>query len=217
MRSHRLRSRTAHSALRPRSGVSIGDIAIRIAAPGARTRVDARGAARECVHRRAGDAGPGHRACGRRHLDRSRAASGPPAPTGAPVPDRARWTRRRSATTAPPPRSPSPTPPRSTPSTFDAAAPAYSFTVQNGATFTITNQTSNSSSLLPAFSVSTGATLALGNGAFVEIGVACRWRQRRRRPVRSLHHPVIAGSTSTTFSGVISRARARSKSTAAQC
>ena len=38
-----------------------------------RTRsVAARGTAWECVHRRAGDAGPRHRACGRRHLDRSR-------------------------------------------------------------------------------------------------------------------------------------------------
>src|SRR5512132_3709751 len=36
MRSHRLRSRTSQAALRPKSGVSMGNIAIRIAAPGAR-------------------------------------------------------------------------------------------------------------------------------------------------------------------------------------
>ncbi|MGZ3320848.1 MAG: hypothetical protein ACXU9C_07660, partial [Xanthobacteraceae bacterium] len=32
---------------------------------------------------------------------------------------------------------------------LDALAPAYSFTIQNGVTFTITNQTSNSSSFFP--------------------------------------------------------------------
>src|SRR3954468_7070139 len=37
MRSQTLVSRTAHSALRPGSDVSIGHVAIRIAAPGART------------------------------------------------------------------------------------------------------------------------------------------------------------------------------------
>ena len=37
MSSQTLVSRTAHSALRPGSDVSIGDVAIRIAAPGART------------------------------------------------------------------------------------------------------------------------------------------------------------------------------------
>jgi hypothetical protein len=49
---------------------------------------------------------------------------------------------------------------------FDAAAPAYSFTVQNGATFTINNSSSSTSN----FSVSSGATLAIGNGGSVEIG-----------------------------------------------
>src|SRR6476646_9105337 len=37
MRSHRLRSRPAQPALQPESGISMGDIAIRIAVPGART------------------------------------------------------------------------------------------------------------------------------------------------------------------------------------
>ena len=52
---------------------------------------------------------------------------------------------------------------------FTAAAPAYSFTVQNSATFTV-NSTSNSSSFMPDFSVSSGATLAIGNVGPVEIG-----------------------------------------------
>src|SRR5262249_40952565 len=38
---------------------------------------------------------------------------------------------------------------------FDAVAPAYSFTVQNGATFTINSGTSNSSSFFPSFTVNT--------------------------------------------------------------
>ena len=58
---------------------------------------------------------------------------------------------------------------------FDVAAPAYSFTVQDGATFTVTNQISPGSSLLPAFTVNTGATMALGDGGFC--------RNRRRLPV----------------------------------
>jgi hypothetical protein len=49
---------------------------------------------------------------------------------------------------------------------FTAAAPAYSFTVQNSATFTINSGTSNSSSFFPAFTVNTGAALTIGNGAF---------------------------------------------------
>ena len=53
---------------------------------------------------------------------------------------------------------------------FTAAAPAYSFTVSNAATFTITSGTSNASAFNPAFSVNAGATLALGDGAAAEIG-----------------------------------------------
>src|SRR5262249_12992416 len=40
----------------------------------------------------------------------------------------------------------------------------------NNATFTINTGTSNSSSFEPAFSVNAGAALAVGNGAFAEIG-----------------------------------------------
>jgi autotransporter-associated beta strand protein len=53
---------------------------------------------------------------------------------------------------------------------FDAAAPAYSFGVQTGATFTINNAINNASSFAPAFSVNTGATLAIGDTGQVEIG-----------------------------------------------
>ena len=53
---------------------------------------------------------------------------------------------------------------------FTAAAPAYSFTIGNAATFTITGGTSNASDFTPAFSVNAGATLAVGDGAFTEIG-----------------------------------------------
>src|ERR1700754_788325 len=40
---------------------------------------------------------------------------------------------------------------------FDAAAPVYSFTVQNGASFTINTAIANSSPVLPNFAVNTGA------------------------------------------------------------
>jgi len=53
---------------------------------------------------------------------------------------------------------------------FTAVAPAYSFTIQNGATFTINSGTSNSSSFFPGFTVNTGAALTIGNAAFVEMG-----------------------------------------------
>ena len=51
----------------------------------------------------------------------------------------------------------------------------------------------NSSSFLPAFSVNTGATLALGEWRFCRDRVACRRRQRRRRSLRSLHLPDYLG------------------------
>ena len=84
---------------------------------------------------------------------------------------------------------------------FTAAAPAYSFTVQNSATFTV-NSTSNSSSFMPDFSVSSGATLAIGNVGPVEIGSLAGGGALQLGSPGSLL--VIAGSTSTTYSGVIS-------------
>jgi len=88
---------------------------------------------------------------------------------------------------------------------FDASASAYSFLVQNGATFTINNAINNSSSFAPAFSVNTGATLALGNDVFAEIGSLADGpagggtvRLGTSSPNTLLS---IAGNNSTTFSG----------------
>src|SRR5262245_29049548 len=53
---------------------------------------------------------------------------------------------------------------------FAAAAPAYSFTATNGASFTINNTISNSSPSLPNFAVNPGATLIIGNTADVSMG-----------------------------------------------
>ena len=89
---------------------------------------------------------------------------------------------------------------------FNVAAPAYSFTVQNGATFTITNQTSNSSSFFPTFSVNTGATLALGNGSFAEIASLAGGGNVVVGPSDSSTTLIIAGNASTTFSGKLSGA-----------
>ena len=88
---------------------------------------------------------------------------------------------------------------------FAVAAPAYSFTVQNGATFTV-NSTSNSSSFMPDFSVSSGATLAVGNGGSVEIGSLAGGGALQLGTSDPGTLLFIAGSTSTTFSGVISGA-----------
>jgi autotransporter-associated beta strand protein/T5SS/PEP-CTERM-associated repeat protein len=88
---------------------------------------------------------------------------------------------------------------------FDASATAYSFLVQNGATFTINNAINNSSSFAPSFSVNTGATLALGNDVFAEIGSLADGpagggtvRLGTSSPNTLLS---IAGNNSTTFSG----------------
>jgi T5SS/PEP-CTERM-associated repeat protein len=167
MRSQTLVSRTAHSALRPGSDVSIGHVAIRIAAPGARTpsrRAALLGSV--CIGALA-MLGPGT----------AHAVDGTWTGPGA------EWTTGTNWSS-------SPTVPDGTASfanngaptsvtisnnaaintiEFAAAAPAYSFTVQNSATFTV-NSTNNSSSFMPNFSVSSGATLAVGNGGVVEIG-----------------------------------------------
>jgi len=89
---------------------------------------------------------------------------------------------------------------------FDAAAPAYSFTVQDGATFTITNQISPGSSLLPAFTVNTGATMALGDGAFAEIASLAGGGNVVVGPSDPSTTLIISGSNSTTFSGRLSGA-----------
>src|SRR6478752_7772897 len=135
MRSQRLRSRTAHSALRPRPGVSIGHIAIRIAAPGART--------------------PSRRAALLGSVCIGVLAMLVP---GAAHAVDATWTGPGAEWTTGTNWSSSPTVPDDTASItnngaptavtisntaaintidFAAAAPAYSFTVQNNATFTV--------------------------------------------------------------------------------
>ena len=89
---------------------------------------------------------------------------------------------------------------------FDAAAPAYSFTVENGATFTITNQTSNGSSFFPAFSVNTGATMALGDGAFAVVESLAGGGNVIVGPSDSSTTLIVGGNTSSTFSGKLSGA-----------
>ena len=186
--------------------VSIGDFAIRIAAPAART-VATRAAllGSVCIgalallcpgtaHAKSTAPGP------------VRAASGPRAPTGARPPptvpdDIATFTQQRAPTSVTISNSTS-----INTIEFDAAAPAYSFTVQDGATFTINNQISPGSSLLPAFSVNTGATLALGDGAFAEIGSLAGGGNVVVGPSDPSTTLIIAGSNSTTFSGRLSGA-----------
>jgi autotransporter-associated beta strand protein/T5SS/PEP-CTERM-associated repeat protein len=86
---------------------------------------------------------------------------------------------------------------------FTATAPAYSFTVQNGATFTV-NSTANSSSSVPDFTVSSGATLAISNTGSVEIGSLSGGGALQLGTSDPNTILFIAGSTSTTYSGVIS-------------
>jgi autotransporter-associated beta strand protein/T5SS/PEP-CTERM-associated repeat protein len=83
---------------------------------------------------------------------------------------------------------------------FDALAPAYSFTVQSGATFTVNNSSSSTSH----FSVSSGATLAIGNGGSVEIGSLAGAGALQLGVSDPNAILFISGSTSTTFAGVIS-------------
>src|SRR4051812_48953565 len=164
MRSQRLRSRTAHSALRPGSGVSIGHVAIRIAAPGARTpsrRAALLGSV--CIGALA-MLGPGtaHAVDGTWTGPGAEWTTGTNWSSSPTVPDDVASFANNGAPTS------------VTISNnaaintieFAAAAPAYSFTVQNSATFTV-NSTNNSSSFMPNFSVSSGATLAVGNGGVV--------------------------------------------------
>src|SRR5262249_57609765 len=87
---------------------------------------------------------------------------------------------------------------------FTAGAPTYSFTVQNGATFTITGGTSNSSSFAPAFTVNAGAALTVGNGAFVEIGSLAGGGTVT---IGSFSLLSIVGNSSTTFSAAFPRPR----------
>src|SRR5262245_33705535 len=89
---------------------------------------------------------------------------------------------------------------------FTAAAPAYAFTVQNNATFTINIGTSNSSSFAPAFTVNAGAALTVGNGAFAEIGSPAGGGTVTIGPSSSSSLLSIVGNGATTFSGKFSGA-----------
>src|SRR5262245_5621043 len=89
---------------------------------------------------------------------------------------------------------------------FTAAAPAYSFTVQNGATFTINSSTSNSSSFFPGFTVNAGAALTIGNGAFAEIGSLAGGGTVTIGPSDSSSLLSIVGNGATMFSGKFSGA-----------
>jgi len=89
---------------------------------------------------------------------------------------------------------------------FTAAAPAYSFTVQNGATFTITGGTINNSSFAPAFTVNAGSALTLGDGAFVEMGSLAGGGTVTIGPSSSSTQLSIVGPGSTTFSGTLTGA-----------
>src|SRR6516165_6148289 len=89
---------------------------------------------------------------------------------------------------------------------FTATAPAYSFTVQNGATFTITSGIINNPSLEPAFTVNAGSALTVGDGAFVEIGSLAGGGRVTIGPSSSSSLLSIVGNGATTFSGTFSGA-----------
>ena len=84
---------------------------------------------------------------------------------------------------------------------FTAAAPAYSFTIGNAATFTIAAGTSNASAFTPAFTVNAGATLAVGDGGTTEIGSLSGGGTVNIGPADTSALLSITGSSSTTFSG----------------
>src|SRR6516165_9561726 len=89
---------------------------------------------------------------------------------------------------------------------FTAAAPAYSFTVQSGAVFTITGGIINSSSFAPAFTVNAGSALTVGDGAFVEIGSLAGGGRVTIGPSSPFSLLSIVGTGGTTFSGQFSGA-----------
>jgi autotransporter-associated beta strand protein/T5SS/PEP-CTERM-associated repeat protein len=86
---------------------------------------------------------------------------------------------------------------------FTNVAPAYSFTVQNGATFTINSGISNNPGFEPAFTVNALAGLTIGNGAFAEIGSLAGGGTVTIGPSTQLS---IVGPGSTTFSGTLTGA-----------
>jgi len=89
---------------------------------------------------------------------------------------------------------------------FSTAASAYSFTVQSGATFTITGGIINNPGLEPAFTVNVGSALTAGDGAFVEIGSLAGGGRVTIGPSDSSSLLSIVGNSATTFSGQFSGA-----------
>ena len=84
---------------------------------------------------------------------------------------------------------------------FSAAASAYAFTVQNGATFAINGGIINNPGLEPAFTVNAGSALTAGDGAFVEIGSLAGGGKVTIGPSDSSTLLSIVGNSATTFSG----------------
>jgi len=86
---------------------------------------------------------------------------------------------------------------------FTTLTPAYSFTVQNGAVFTINSAITNDSSFAPGFTVNAGSALTVGNGAFVEIGSLAGGGTVT---IGSFSLLSIVGNSSSTFSGAFAGA-----------
>jgi autotransporter-associated beta strand protein/T5SS/PEP-CTERM-associated repeat protein len=82
-------------------------------------------------------------------------------------------------------------------------APAYSFTVTNGATFAINNTIDSISLPLPNFAVNAGSTLTIGDTADVPIGSLTGGGTVVIGPSSSAFL-TIAGGTNATFSGSLS-------------
>ena len=93
---------------------------------------------------------------------------------------------------------------------FTAAAPAYSFTVTNGANFTINSLVANSSAFQPNFAVNAGATLTVGDNADIFIGSLSNGTGGGGTIVIGPTDPStylsLTPATSTTFSGSFSGA-----------
>ena len=152
MRSQRLVSRTAHSARRPGSGVSIGHVAIRIVAPGARTATRAALLGSVCIGALAMP-GPGtaHAVDGTWTGPGGEWTTGTnwsSTPTPNTVPDDiATFTNNGAPTSVGISNNAS-----INTIQFDALAPAYSFTINSGANFSINgNGIVNSSATTPSF------------------------------------------------------------------
>jgi autotransporter-associated beta strand protein/T5SS/PEP-CTERM-associated repeat protein len=93
---------------------------------------------------------------------------------------------------------------------FAPVAPAYSFTVTNGASFAINTAIDNSSPSLPNFAVNAGSTLTIGDTADIAIGSLSNGPSGGGTvvigPTDVSTFLTVAGGTNTTFSGSFSGA-----------